>query len=295
MRIGVVFPQTEIGADPAVIRDYAQTVEALGYNHVLAYDHVLGANPVREGGWHGPYTYRDSFHEPFVLFSYLAAATRDLEFMPGVLILPQRETALVAKQAAALDVLSGGRLRLGVGTGWNEVEYIALGQDFHRRGKRMDEQLALMRALWTEELVTFQGRWHTVLDAGLNPLPVQRPIPIWFGGRADIVLRRVARAGQGWLPPYRRVAEAAEALQRLWDYVETAGRRREEIGLEPRLHFREVRALASDNQAGLLVERLHEWEAGGATHISVNTMDAGFVNVSQHLAALERFMVALGR
>jgi probable F420-dependent oxidoreductase len=295
MRTGVVFPQTEIGADPVVIRDYAQTVEALGYSHVLAYDHVLGANPVREGGWRGPYTYRDTFHEPFVLFSYLAAATRDLEFMPGVLILPQRETALVAKQAAALDVLSGGRLRLGVGTGWNEVEYIALGQDFHRRGARMDEQLALMRALWTEELVTFQGRWHTVLDAGLNPLPVQRPIPIWFGGRADVVLRRVARAGQGWLPPYRRIAEAADSLQRLWDYVETAGRRRDEIGLEPRLHFREVRALASGDQAGLLVDRLHEWEAAGATHISVNTMDAGFTSASQHLAALERFMTALGR
>jgi alkanesulfonate monooxygenase SsuD/methylene tetrahydromethanopterin reductase-like flavin-dependent oxidoreductase (luciferase family) len=126
MNIGVVFPQTEIGNDPVAIRDYAQTVEGLGYTHVIAYDHVVGANPNRPGGWLGPYTFETPFHEPFVLFAFMASVTHKLGFAPGIIILPQRQTVLVAKQAATLDVLSGGRLRLGVGIGWNQVEYIAL-------------------------------------------------------------------------------------------------------------------------------------------------------------------------
>ncbi|MBX7251491.1 MAG: LLM class F420-dependent oxidoreductase, partial [Candidatus Promineofilum sp.] len=200
MHIGLVYPQTEYPADPAAVRDYAQTAEALGFSHILAYDHVLGANPDRPGGWTGPYTYQTPFMEPFVLFSHMAAVTTHLGFATGILILPQRETALVAKQAATLDVLCGGRLRLGIGTGWNEVEYVALGQDFHTRGRRQEEQIEVLRALWTQELVTFKGRWHDIPDAGLNPLPVQRPIPLWFGGHADVVLRRLARLGDGWMP-----------------------------------------------------------------------------------------------
>jgi probable F420-dependent oxidoreductase len=183
MKIGAVYPQTEYGNDPVAIRDYAQTAEGLGFSHVVAYDHILGANPNRPGGWQGPYTYQSAFQEPFVLFSFMAAATHTLEFTPGIIILPQRQTALVAKQAATLDVLSGGRLRLGVGLGWNEVEYISLGEDFHTRGQRIEEQLLLLRQLWTQPLVEFSGSWHTIPDAGINPLPVQRPIPIWFGGR----------------------------------------------------------------------------------------------------------------
>ena len=190
MQIGVVFPQTEIGNDPAAIRDYAQTAEGLGFSHVLAYDHVLGANPQRPGGWSGPYTYLTPFHEVFVLFGYLAAVTHKLGLAAGVIILPQRQTALVAKQAASLDVLSGGRLRLGIGLGWNEVEYTSLNENFHNRGKRIEEQVVLMRRLWTEPLVDFKGKWHTIPDAGLNPLPVQRPIPVWFGGSAEAALRR---------------------------------------------------------------------------------------------------------
>lgn len=172
MKIGVVYPQTEFGSDPAAIRDYAQTVEALGYTHVLAYDHVLGANPNRPGGWQGPYTFETPFQEPFVLFAYMAAVTTALEFATGIIILPQRQTALVAKQSATLDVLSGGRLRLGIGLGWNEVEYMALNQDFHTRGRRMDEQIEVLLKLWTEPLVDFHGRYHTIPDAGINPLPV---------------------------------------------------------------------------------------------------------------------------
>ncbi len=175
MQIGLVFPQTEFGHDPAALTDYAQTAEALGYSHILTYDHVLGANPDRPGGWRGPYTYRESFLEPFVMFSYMAAITETLQFVTGILILPQRETALVAKQAATLDAISNGRLRLGIGTGWNKVEYIGLGQDFHTRGKRQEEQIELLRQLWTQELVTFEGRWHTIPDAGLNPLPGPAP------------------------------------------------------------------------------------------------------------------------
>jgi probable F420-dependent oxidoreductase len=180
MQIGVVFPQTEIGNDPAAIRDYAQAAVGLGFSHVLAYDHVLGANPQRPGGWSGPYTHLTPFHEVFVLFGYLAAVTHQLGLTAGVIILPQRQTALVAKQAASLDVLSGGRLRLGVGLGWNEVEYTSLNENFHNRGKRIEEQVELMRKLWTDPLVNFKGKWHTIPDAGLNPLPVQRP-PSRFG------------------------------------------------------------------------------------------------------------------
>jgi probable F420-dependent oxidoreductase len=280
MKIGVVFPQTEFGSDPGAIRAYAQTAEALGFRHILAYDHVIGANPDRPGGWRGPYTYQSAFHEPFVLYSYMAAITEKIEFVTGILILPQRETVLVAKQAAALDVLSSGRLRLGVGTGWNKVEYIALNQDFHTRGKRQEEQIELMRLLWTQELVTFLGRWHTIPDAGLNPLPIQRPIPIWFGGYADAVLQRVARIGDGWLPGHRSAAEAEADLARLDEYLAAHGRSRQDIGLEPRLHYK------GDNLDSL-AQTMAEWQAAGATHISVNTMNAGLTTADQHLAAIQ--------
>ena len=282
MHIGLVYPQTEYLADPAAVRDYAQTAEALGFSHILAYDHVLGANPDRPGGWTGPYTYQTPFMEPFVLFSHMAAVTTHLGFATGILILPQRETALVAKQAATLDVLCGGRLRLGIGTGWNEVEYVALGQDFHTRGRRQEEQIEVLRALWTQELVTFKGRWHDIPDAGLNPLPVQRPIPLWFGGHADVVLRRLARLGDGWMPGFRTAAAAAETLATLDGYLAAAGRSRADIGLEPRLHW-------GDGDLDALGRTLAGWRAAGATHVSLNTMGAGFDTASGHLAAIRSF------
>src|SRR5438105_345946 len=198
MQIGVTFPQTEIGADPVVIRDYAQTIEGLGYKHIVVFDHVLGADPSNRPGWRG-YTHRDMFHEPFVLFGYLAALTQ-LEMVPAVIILPQRQTALVAKQATEVDVLTGGKLRLGVGVGWNPVEYEALGMDFHARGRVIEEQIEVMRLLWSQEIVNYTGKYHTIKSAGLNPLPVRRSIPIWTGGRADVVLQRTARTADGWFP-----------------------------------------------------------------------------------------------
>ncbi|HEY9325316.1 MAG TPA: LLM class F420-dependent oxidoreductase, partial [Candidatus Limnocylindria bacterium] len=182
MRVGAVFPQLEIGTDPDAIAKYARTVEDLGYDHLVIFDHVLGADANRPGGWTGAYDHRSMFHEPFVLYGYLAAVTSRLRLATAVLVLGQRQTALVAKQAAEVDVLSRGRLTLGVGIGWNAVEYEALGESFTNRGRRIEEQIAVLRALWTQEVVDFKGRWHRIDRAGIDPLPVQRPIPIWMGG-----------------------------------------------------------------------------------------------------------------
>src|SRR5580704_7075363 len=199
MRVGAVFPQTEIGGDPADVRRWATTVEDLGYDHILAYDHVLGAGTDTRPGWQG-YTSETLFHEVFVLYGYLAAVTSRVELVTGVLILPQRQTALVAKQAAEVDVLSGGRLRLGIGIGWNSVEYEVLGPSFQDRGVRSEEQIALLRELWSTPVVTRASRWHRVDSAGINPRPAAGMIPVWLGGSADQTLRRVARIGDGWLP-----------------------------------------------------------------------------------------------
>src|ERR1017187_1057017 len=197
MQIGVVFPQTEIGRDVGALRAYALRVEELGYAHLLAYDHVLGADPRVHQGWEGPYDVSTTFHEPFVLYGYLAAIT-SLELVTGIIILPQRQTALVAKQAAEVDLLTDGRFRLGVGLGWNPVEYEALGQDFTTRGRRIGEQVELLRRLWSERSVTYTGSYETVTGAGLAPLPVQRPIPVWFGAASPPAYRRAGRLADGW-------------------------------------------------------------------------------------------------
>ena len=288
MQIGAVFPQTEFGSDPAAIRDYAQTAEGLGFSHILAYDHVVGANPDRPGGWRGPYTYLTPFHEPFVLFAYMAGVTQTIGFTPGIIILPQRQTVLVAKQAATLDVLSRGRLRLGVGLGWNEVEYIALGEDFHNRGRRMEEQIAVMRELWTKPLVNFSGRWHTIPDAGINPIPVQRPIPVWFGGHAEPALRRIARLADGWMPNYRSAAEARPAVDQLERFLEQAGRVRDSLGLEAQgLPY-------GDGDPAAWEKLIQDWTDLGATHFTINTMGAGFDTPGDHLDALRKFATSVG-
>ena len=281
MQLGVVFPQTEIGADPVAVRDYAQAAEGLGFRHVIIYDHVLGADTGHYKGWTGAYTSDDMFHEPFVTYGYLAALTESLELVTAVIILGQRQTALVAKQAAAVDVLSGGRLRLGIGTGWNHVEYEALGQDFHNRGRRSEEQIALMRALWTQEIVNFEGRWHRVDNAGLNPLPVQRPIPIWLGGGAEAVIRRVGRIADGWFPQFAPDDKGAAILDRMRGYAREAGRDPASIGIEARVR------VADGPETWIAQARA--WEGLGATHLSVDTMKAGFTSPQQHVDAIRRF------
>jgi probable F420-dependent oxidoreductase len=285
MKIGVVYPQTEFGNDPGAIRDYAQAAESLGFTHVVAYDHILGANPDRPGGWQGPYTFQSPFHEPFVLFSYMAAVTQQLEFATGIIILPQRQTALVAKQAATLDVLSGGRLRLGVGLGWNEVEYIALGQEFHTRGRRIEEQVTLLRQLWAQPLVNFEGVWHSVPDAGINPLPIQRPIPIWFGGQAEAALRRAAKLGDGWFTNHRTAANAQPALEQLKQTLREAGRAPADFGIEARVPY-------GDGKADTWITLIRDWQAAGATHISFNTMGKGFDSPAAHIKAIRAFAQA---
>lgn len=289
MQFGVVFPQTEIGADPAVVKDYAQAAEALGYEHLLVYDHVLGADTTiaERRDWRGPYTTAHLFHEPFVLFGYLAGITQRLELVTGIIILPQRQTALVAKQAAEVDVLSGGRLRLGVGVGWNAVEYEALGEDFRTRGRRMVEQVQLLRRLWTEPVVDFRGRFDEIPQAGINPLPVQQPIPIWMGGMADPVLKRIAKYADGWFPQFRPGGENARPMmEKLRGFVEDAGREMSEIGIEGR--FNATGTPDDWRQA------MAEWQAIGATHISVNTMGGGLTSPRDHIEAIRRVKEALG-
>jgi len=284
MQIGVTFPQTEIGADPLVIRDYAQAVEGLGYSHLVVFDHVLGADPARRPGWSG-YTSRDMFHEPFVLFGYLAALTH-LELLPAVIILPQRQTALVAKQAAEVDVLTGGKLRLGVGVGWNPVEYEALGMNFHTRGRVEEEQIEVLRLLWSQEIVSYKGQFHTITEAGLNPLPVRRSIPIWMGGRADALLRRTARLGDGWLPQGKPDERMREAVERLQSYIREAGRDPSKVGIEARMNARE-------GDLDEWVRQTEGWRDLGATHISINTMGAGFKSPGEHIEAIRRYKEAV--
>lgn len=282
MRYGVVFPQTEIGADAAIIRDFAQTAEGLGYHHILAYDHVIGANLASRPGWQPPYAYKDSFHEPFVLFSYLAGLTKSVELVTGVIILPQRQTVLVAKQAAVLDVLSGGRLRLGIGIGWNPVEYEALGENFKNRGRRSEEQVEVMRKLWTQDLVTYEGQWHKITDAGLNPLPIQRPIPIWFGGSDDRALHRLARLGDGWFPLMEPDDKCRAAIEKIRSYAREVGRDPKNIGIEGRVTFGQ----SSPQEWARAIEA---WKNLGATHVTVNTMKAGLATPAAHIEAIRRF------
>jgi probable F420-dependent oxidoreductase len=286
VKIGVVFPQTEIGADAGAVRVYAQRVEELGYTHLLAYDHVLGADPAVHEGWNGPYDVHTTFHEPLVLFGYLAAVT-SLELVTGIIILPQRQTALVAKQAAEVDLLTGGRFRLGIGLGWNAVEYEALGKNFADRGARMSEQVALLRRLWTEPVVTFEGRHERVTGAGLAPMPVQRPIPLWFGAQSERAYVRAGQLGDGWFPqapPGPRLDEARSVVERA---AAEAGRDPAKLGMEGRVSW-------GEGGVEKLADHVQRWRDAGATHLSVNTMGAGFASVDDHLAALESTAEALG-
>lgn len=281
IRFGVVFPQNEIGTDVGIIREFAQTTEGLGYDYILTFDHVLGASPDRPNGWEGPYTHQDQFHEPFVLFSYLASITQTLQFTTGILILPQRQTALVAKQAATLDVLSGGRLRIGVGVGWNQVEYESLNEPFHNRGKRQAEQIEVLRQLWTKPLVNYDGDFHTIDHAGINPLPIQQPIPIWFGGSSDVVLRRMARLGDGWISHSFPFAKLRDMLAKVREYVHEAGRDPDTFGVDYHILMNNK----TPDELGKEVETLLEM---GVDHICIYTMNSQR-KPQQHIEAIRLF------
>ncbi|XOV85519.1 MAG: LLM class F420-dependent oxidoreductase [bacterium] len=272
MKIGVVFPQTEIGADPDRVAKFAITAEALGFDHLLAYDHVLGANTASRPDWQGPYNSESMFHEPLVLFSYLAGLTSSIELVSGVIILPQRQTALVAKQAACVDVLSRGRLRLGVGTGWNEVEYEALGANFKDRGHRSEEQIDVLRRLWRDDAISFSGEHHKITDAGLNPLPPDRHIPIWLGGMAPQVIDRVGRLADGWLPFVNR--NLAGQIEQVHTIAKQAGRDPAGIGIECIIPF---------NSTADQVKSLRD---KGVTHVAMLTMNQNLPNPEAHIDAI---------
>ena len=286
MKTGVVIPQNEVGEDPGAVRAFAQAAEDLGYEYLIYYDHVLGADTRVRTAWEGPYSWADPFHEPFVAFGYLAALTKTIELVTAVMILPQRQTALVAKQAAEVDLLSGGRLRLGIGVGWNDVEYTALGENFHNRGRRSEEQVELLRALWTNESVDFHGAWHDVPAVGIRPLPIQRPIPIWFGGgKTEAVLRRIARLGDGWMPQLAPDEEGREAVGKFQDLVVEAGRAPGAVGIDARVGMRDGFEVA--------LERYAAWQEIGATHVAFNSLRGGISGVDDHIDAMMRFKEAL--
>ena len=294
MKTGVVVPQTEIGADPAAVRDYVQAAEGLGFSHLLVYDHVLGADTSQHANWQGGYTSESMFHEPFVLFGFLAGITTKLELVTAVLILGQRQTALVAKQAAEVDLLTGGRLRLGVGVGWNHVEYEALNQDFGNRGRRYAEQINLLREFWTKDVVGFEGQYHKVDYAGVNTQPVQRPLPLWMGAGArappmptDRVLRRVARLADGWFPQMQPGDDAKATVERLEKFASDAGRAATKIGMEPRINL-------ADGDPEFWKGQAKAWQELGATHVSINTMRAGLHSPQEHINAVQQFKEVVG-
>jgi probable F420-dependent oxidoreductase len=285
MKIGVIYPQTELQGDPEAVRRIGLATEELGYDHLLVYDHVLGATHDREPKLTGPYTEKQPFHDPFVMFAYLAGITQRIELVTGILILPQRQTALVARQAADLDLLSHERFRLGIGIGWNYVEYDALGQDFHTRGKRVDEQVDLLRRLWSEPLVDFSGTFDRIDRAALNPRP-RRVIPIWLSGFVDAALRRAAAIGDGFIFADGAV-DAFEQLQRLRQLLKDAGR--SEVGFG--LHCNMIRAKNPE----AVVETLSRWRDSGGTHASVVTMGQQFATIDQHIDHMKRLADAIRR
>ncbi|MGH7733036.1 MAG: LLM class F420-dependent oxidoreductase [Gemmatimonadales bacterium] len=285
MDIGVIFPQTEVGHDPGAVRAIGQAADGLGYSHLAAYDHVLGGDTEVLGDLGGPYTIDDTFREPLTMFAYLAGCT-NLSFATSILIGPQRQTALLAKQAAEVDLLSGGRLRLGLGIGWNRIEYEALGMPFDERADILEEQVEVLRALWTGRSVTFDGRFHHLRASGLAPLPIQRPIPVWIGGYAPAALRRVGRIADGWFPMVRPGGGLEQALETIREGAAAVGRDASGLQFEGRLEY----AVRDHDK---IAEHARRWRAAGASHLSLNTMHAGLDSVDEHVAALEEMAQVL--
>ena len=294
MKLGYMLPLIDVGGEPAVVRELAETAEGLGYDHLGAPDHVLGVNAASRPNWGNRNTSADLFHDPFVLFGFLSGCTRTIGFSTQVLILPQRQTALVAKQAASLDLLSGGRFRLGIGVGWNEVEFVGLNENFRDRGRRSEEQVAVMRALWAAPHVDFTGTWHRIADAGINPLPTARRVPLWYGGHEDVTLRRIAQWGDGWIMLAHPAGEAARAaFDKLRGYVWAAGRDPASVGLEVWV------SMGLGGEAEWRAEAA-AWKALGVTHLTLNNWFGRYHHkriaersLKAHLASLERYRKAV--
>jgi probable F420-dependent oxidoreductase len=296
MKLGVAIPAIDkaIGNDPAALREFAQAAEDMGYQDLAAPDHVLGVNAASRPDWGDRNTSADLFDDPFTLFSFLAGCTKTIEFSTQVLILAQRQTVLVAKQAASLDVLCGGRFRLGVGVGWNEVEFVGLNENFRDRGRRSEEQVQLMKALWAEPHVTFRGKHHTIDDAGINPLPGRRTIPIWYGGHAEVTMRRVVEWGDGWMPmAYAPGDQAKAAFDKLRTMAETAGRDPDSIGID-------TRTTAGIGAEPEWCDTLRFWKSCGVTHITLVTYSGrGHLSriqgrtLADHLAVIKRYWDAV--
>lgn len=287
MKLGVVFPHNEIGTDPGAIKAFVQGAEDRGADHLLIYDHVLGADPNRPGGWRGPYDKDVAFHEPFTTLGFVAAVTSTLTLATAVLVLPQRQTALVAKQAAEVAILSEGRLRLGVGTGWNQVEYEALNESFANRGRRQAEQVELLRKLWTDDSLTYEGEWHRVSAASINPRPAQ-PIPIWFGGSAPALLKRCARLGDGWVPIMAPNDTARAALDTLRRERTAANLPWDGFGIQ-------AQAQLGGGDPERWAKHADRWRDLGCTHIAVATHNAGCTSVDDHLEGMTRYFESVGR
>jgi probable F420-dependent oxidoreductase len=290
MKIGVVFPQNEIGGSVGAITTYTECVEELGFDHILIYDHVVGADPRVHEGWNAQYDVTDEFHEPFTLFGYLAAIT-SLELVTGIIALPQRQTVLVAKQAAEIDLLTEGRFRLGVGLGWSRVEYEALGKSFSDKGKRIEEQIVLLRRLWTEPSFTFEGDYERITGAGLTLLPVQRPIPIWYGGESPIAYERAGRVAEGWIPDNMLPGPELDAAKEIVEASAVrAGRDPADLGLQGRVKWAKEEANYSVDR---VVELVEAWRDTGATHVALNTMYAGLPSIEEHMEVLRTLSEAL--
>jgi probable F420-dependent oxidoreductase len=285
MEFGAVFPHNEIGTDPGAIRAYAQGVEALGATHLLIYDHVLGADRDRPGGFEGPYDKDVAFHEPFTTFAFIAGCTERLEMMTAVLILPQRQTVLVAKQAAELAILSGNRFRLGVGTGWNEVEYVGLNEDFHNRGRRQSDQVRLMRELWSAETLDHTDPYHRVDRAGINPRP-EAPIGVWFGGGAPALLKRCGELGDGWIPLGAPNEHSKQAIETIRAHREAAGKSWEGFGIQAQAQYGGGTPERWATHAG-------RWQELGATHLAIATHNAGETDADGHLKRIEEYLAAV--
>jgi probable F420-dependent oxidoreductase len=285
MQIGVVYPQTELRGDPSAVREIGLAVERLGFDHLLAYDHVLGAvHADRERPLPGIYSEADPFHDPLVMFGYLAGITERIGFASGVMVLPQRQTALVARQAADVDLLSGGRLRLGVGTGWNYVEYEALGYEFRGRGSRQEEQIEVLRRLFTDPVVDFTGSFHRIDRASLNPKPA-RPIPIWLGGSSDVAFDRAARIADGFIFFGGGADDTVEAWEKMRGRLDSLGRSVADFGADW--------VVLPDGEIEAVRAKVDAWRDAGGTHVSLATMGLGLDSAEAHIDYLASVANAL--